>query len=325
VSSTGEWEREKVEADGRLTSEADARRGETSLERLDRNLEEMMGELRVVVTGVQVLFAFLLIVPFSSGFSGIGPFERTVYLVTLVCSALAALCVIMPAAYHRMLFRQDDKRHVVFIANRVTLVGLALLVVAMCGSLLLVTTKLYGATAGAITAALVAVAFAALWFIAPLLRRADHDDVAPDAGGRARNTRPASGHAPAEPRQAKIGVRYDSRVGAQEHLRVDARREQDRVVLRLAGELDLASSPILERALEAPEIAETPLLVLDLDGLRFVDSTGLRIILLAHESARGRGQEFAITPGSAQVQRLLSITSVAEHMRVIASPDDLLV
>jgi anti-anti-sigma factor len=316
---------EGAEIDGRLTSEADARRGETSLERLDRNLDEMMGELRVVVTGVQVLFAFLLIVPFNSGFVGVGPFERTVYLVTLVCSALAALCVIMPAAYHRMLFRHDDKRHVVFVANRVTLVGLALLAVAMCGSLLLVTTKLYGATAGTITAALVAVAFAVLWFIAPLLRGAAHDNAAAGAAGRAHTTRSASGDATAEPIQSRIGVLYDSPVGAQEHLSVDARRERDRVVLRLAGELDLASSPILERALEAPEIAQTPLLVLDLDGLRFVDSTGLRIILLAHESARGRGQEFAITPGSAQVQRLLSITSVAEHMRVIASPDDLLV
>jgi anti-anti-sigma factor len=308
-----------------LRSEADARRGETSLERLDRNLDEMMGELRVVVTGVQVLFAFLLIVPFNSGFVGIGPFERTVYLVTLVCAALAALCVIMPAAYHRILFRQDDKRHVVHVANRVTLVGLALLAVAMCGSVLLVTTKLYGAMAGTITAALVAAAFAVLWFIAPLLRRTAHDHVAQGAEDRARNVRPASAHTTVEPREAAIGVLYDSPVGAQEHLSVDARREQDRVVLRLEGELDLASSPVLERALEGPEIAETPLLVLDLDGLRFVDSTGLRIILLAHESARGRGQEFAITPGSPQVQRLLSITSVAEHMRVIASPDDLLV
>lgn len=106
---------------------------------------------------------------------------------------------------------------------------------------------------------------------------------------------------------------------------MDVRRQPDRIVLRLEGELDLASSPMLERALEGAEIAEPPLLVLDLDELRFVDSTGLRIILLAHESARRRGQEFAITQGSAQVQRLLSITSVAEHMRVIASPDDLLV
>jgi anti-sigma B factor antagonist len=114
-------------------------------------------------------------------------------------------------------------------------------------------------------------------------------------------------------------------VSAQEHLRVDARSEQDRTVLHLTGELDLASSPIFERALEDPALAAASLVVLDLDDLKFVDSTGLRIILMAHESARGRGQEFAITQGSPQVQRLLSITSVAEHMRVIASPDDQLV
>ena len=118
-------------------------------------------------------------------------------------------------------------------------------------------------------------------------------------------------------------MRYDAAVGAQEHLRVDARRADDRVVLHLTGELDLASSSVFERALEDPDVASAPLLVLDLDDLKFVDSTGLRIILLAHEGCRARGQEFAITPGSPQVQRLLSITSVAEHMHVLASPDDL--
>jgi len=111
-------------------------------------------------------------------------------------------------------------------------------------------------------------------------------------------------------------------VGAHEHLQVDAKSKDDRVVLQLSGELDLASSAILERALDAAEIAATPLLVLDLDELKFVDSTGLRIILLAQEKSRERGQEFAITPGSQQVQRLLSITSVAEHIRVLASADD---
>jgi anti-sigma B factor antagonist len=120
-------------------------------------------------------------------------------------------------------------------------------------------------------------------------------------------------------------VRYDSPVGAQEHLGVDLRHEQDRVVLRLTGELDLASTPILERALEDAEIGKAPLVVLDLDGLSFVDSTGLRVILLAHERSRELDQEFAITPGSPQVQRLLSITSVTDHLRVIASPDELLV
>jgi anti-anti-sigma factor len=115
---------------------------------------------------------------------------------------------------------------------------------------------------------------------------------------------------------------YDALVGAQQHLQVDAKGKDDRVVLRLNGELDLASSAILEHALEDAEIAAAPLLVLDLDELKFVDSTGLRVILLAQEKSRARGQEFAITPGSPQVQRLLSITSVAEHMLVLASADD---
>lgn len=96
-------------------------------------------------------------------------------------------------------------------------------------------------------------------------------------------------------------------------------------MLQLVGELDLASSPVLEHALEGSDVVASALLVLDLDELKFVDSTGLRIILVAHERARGRGQEFAITPGSPQVQRLLSITSVAEHLRVLASADDPLV
>jgi anti-anti-sigma factor len=314
-------------------------RPETPLQRLDRNLEEMTGELRVVVTGVQVLFAFLLIVPFNTGFAGVGPFERTVYFVTLLCSAFAALCTIAPAAYHRVLFRSDDKRHVVFIANRIVLVGLVFLALAMCGALLLVTTKLFGATVGTITAALVAVPFVLTWFVAPLLRRAEHEPAtrpaaepamrpareaaAAEASSGAFAAAPAGPSEPPDARRYENDVRYDFAVSAQEHLQVDARSEQDRIVLHLTGELDLASSSIFERALADPALAAAPLVVLDLDDLKFVDSTGLRIILMAHEAARGRGQEFAITPGSPQVQRLLSITSVAEHMRVIASPDDL--
>jgi anti-sigma B factor antagonist len=134
--------------------------------------------------------------------------------------------------------------------------------------------------------------------------------------------RPSTPSLRAAPGRWEKAVRYDAGVGAQEHLRVDARRADDRVVLHLTGELDLASSPIFERALEDADVASAPLLVLDLDELKFVDSTGLRVILLAHEGSRARGQEFAITPGSPQVQRLLSITSVAEHMHVLASPDD---
>src|ERR1700735_4963651 len=142
-------------------------RHETQRERLDRNLEEMTGELRVVVTGVQVLFAFLLIVPFNTGFEHVGSFERSVYFVTLVLTALAAVCTIAPSAEHRFLFRHDDKRHIVFASNRVVIAALAFLALAMCVCLLLVTTKLFGVTAGVLTAVLGALPFAVLWFALP--------------------------------------------------------------------------------------------------------------------------------------------------------------
>lgn len=150
----------------------DARRDETELERLDRNLEELNGELRVVVTGVQVLFAFLLIVPFDTGFAHVGGFERAVYLVTLLLAAMAAVCTIAPSAQHRWVFRHDDKRHTVFFANRVVIVGMAFLALAMCGCLLLVTTKLFGAGWGAVTAGLASIPFLALWFAFPMRRAA---------------------------------------------------------------------------------------------------------------------------------------------------------
>ena len=148
----------------------DARRHETPLERLDRNLEELNGELRVVVTGVQVLFAFLLIVPFNTGFTHVGSFERSVYFVTLVLTALAAVCMIAPSAAHRFLFRRADKEHIVSSSNRVVIAGLVFLALAMCGCLLLVTTKLFGVTAGVLTAGVGAVPFAVLWFALPIRR-----------------------------------------------------------------------------------------------------------------------------------------------------------
>jgi hypothetical protein len=148
----------------------DEDRHETQLERLDRNLEEMTGELRVVVTGVQVLFAFLLIVPFNTGFAHVGSFERIVYFVTLLLAALAAVCTIAPSAEHRFLFRHDDKQYLVFSSNRVVIAGLGFLALAMCGCLLLVTTKLFGVAVGVVTAVGGAVPFAVLWFAVPLRR-----------------------------------------------------------------------------------------------------------------------------------------------------------
>lgn len=151
-------------------------RRETGRERLDRNLEELTGELRVIVTGVQVLFAFLLILPFNTGFAHVGSFERTVYFVTLILAALSAACTLAPAAQHRFLFRHDDKRHLVFESNRIVIAGLAFLALAMCGALLLVATKLFGPSVGAITIVLGALPFLLLWFLLPLRRRARLDE-----------------------------------------------------------------------------------------------------------------------------------------------------
>lgn len=167
-------------------------RHETQLERLDRNLEEMTGELRVVVTGVQVLFAFLLIVPFDTGFEHVGGFERAVYFVTLALAAMAAVCTIAPSAEHRFLFRHDDKHHIVLRSNRVVIVGLACLALAMCGCLLLVTTKLFGVTAGVVTAALGAAPFALLWFALPIARLRALDKGRRDVTRDGRDERPAS-------------------------------------------------------------------------------------------------------------------------------------
>jgi anti-sigma B factor antagonist len=108
-----------------------------------------------------------------------------------------------------------------------------------------------------------------------------------------------------------------------DQLRIDVRQAQDRVVLCLSGELDLASAPVLESEIESSDVAGATMVVLDLRELRFIDSTGLRVLLAAHERAAERGQEFAVTPGSEQVQRLLSITRVSEHLRIMTSPDEL--
>src|ERR1700761_2483013 len=112
-------------------------------------------------------------------------------------------------------------------------------------------------------------------------------------------------------------------MGVPDQLRIDSRQESDRVVLSLAGELDMANAPLLARAIEAPELNDTETVVLDLQGLTFLDSTGLRIILSAREQCWRRGQEFAVTPGSQQVQRLLSITGVGEHLRTLDSADEM--
>jgi uncharacterized protein involved in cysteine biosynthesis len=153
----------------------DSGRDETERERLDRNLEQLLGELRVALPGVQVLFAFLLVVPFNQRFADITSFQRTVYFVTLLFATAACACLIAPTAHHRLEFREQDKERIVFGGNRLTIVGLALLATAMTGAITLVTDLLYGATTVAIAAGAVALLFLVLWYAIPIRRRVQGD------------------------------------------------------------------------------------------------------------------------------------------------------
>ena len=117
--------------DDRLRGGVGGRGEETSKERLDRNFEELTGELRVVITGVQVRFAFLLVIPFDTGFAHVGSLRADRLLRDSVAGQHVGLCMIAPAAQHRFLFRHDDKRHIVFTSNRIVIAGLVFLALAM--------------------------------------------------------------------------------------------------------------------------------------------------------------------------------------------------
>jgi hypothetical protein len=145
-------------------------REETELERLDRNLNELFQGLRVALPGVQVLFAFLLVLPFQSGFPDVTDFQEKIYFATLLCTMVASVMLIAPSARHRIRFRKDDKAYVVFTASRLTIAGLAFLGLAMIGAILLVSDFLFGAATAAIATTIVAAALFWLWFGSPLAR-----------------------------------------------------------------------------------------------------------------------------------------------------------
>ena len=144
---------------------------ESDVERTNRNLTELLGELRVAIPGVQVLFAFLLAVPFSQRFAHVGPFERIVYLVTLLLTAIASALLIAPSAYHRVDFRLHDRSHIVTVAHRLTLAGFAFLALAMTSAVLLVTRYLFSVTTTIIVVSLVSAMFGTLWYALPFSRR----------------------------------------------------------------------------------------------------------------------------------------------------------
>lgn len=146
-------------------------REESEAERLDRNLSELLQELRVALPGVQVLFAFLLAVPFQQNFTKITPFQEKVYFATLLLTALSAALLISPSAYHRMTFRMQQKDSLVFLANKLAIAGLGCLALAMTGAIALITDVLYGPLATAIASVTALCTFALLWYLLPLERR----------------------------------------------------------------------------------------------------------------------------------------------------------
>jgi hypothetical protein len=155
-----------------VASDSDTReRRETELERVDRNLGELLAGLRGALPGVQVLFAFLLVVPFNRRFTEVTPFQEKVYFATLILTAVASALLIAPPMHHRLLFRQGQKERVVVIGNRLTIAGLLSLGLAMTGVVLLVTDFVFGTTVALIATVAVGLLFVAAWLILPLRRR----------------------------------------------------------------------------------------------------------------------------------------------------------
>ena len=155
-------------------------RGETLDQVLDRNLAELLQELRVAFTGVQILFAFLMSLVFTQRFSELDDFDLTVYTVTLVSTALATLVFIAPVSFHRLVFRRRQKSALVLIADRLLILGLALLAPAICGALLLILDVALGRWQAVVGSSLTALVALLTWYVLPLaIRRAGHG-VAPD-------------------------------------------------------------------------------------------------------------------------------------------------
>ena len=145
---------------------------ETEHERLNRNLEQLLQELRVALPGVQVLFAFLLAVPFATRWSNISDADQRIYFATLLLSTAASALLIAPTIQHRLLFRAEDKRWVVDVGSRLAIAGLACLALAMQGALLLVAHIMFGWPSAIVATAISTTIFAVFWCVLPLSRRA---------------------------------------------------------------------------------------------------------------------------------------------------------
>jgi hypothetical protein len=165
-------------------------RQETPLQRADRAYGEILQEVRVAQTGVQILFAFLLTLAFTARFKTITPFQRDIYVTTLMLSAAATALLIAPAAFHRVVYRRRLKQHLVHAANKLALAGLVVLLLAMISALVLILDVVTGLSTAAILASGMLAWFFTWWFILPVCSRLRHRPGA-DAGN-SRDSDPAA-------------------------------------------------------------------------------------------------------------------------------------
>jgi Family of unknown function (DUF6328) len=164
-----------VRSPQRRDDDSSADSGESRKQRIDRELMELLNELRVALPGVQFLFAFLLVVPFQQRGAELTDFQRDVYFATLLACAVATGLLIAPAAQHRVLFRQHDKEALLRRSNRSATVGLTVLALAIVGAVLLVTDVLFDRTLAWITAGVVGALLAWWWLAVPFWKRARNE------------------------------------------------------------------------------------------------------------------------------------------------------
>lgn len=148
-------------------------RDEEEWERLDRNLDELLQELRIALPGVQVLFAFLLAVPFQQRFEQVTAFQKYLYFATLLLAAGSMFLLMAPTAFHRLTFRRQQKAALLRLSNRLSIAGLALLSLAVVGAVTLITDFLFDSSAATVVVCALSLGGAfATWFLVPLLLRA---------------------------------------------------------------------------------------------------------------------------------------------------------
>ncbi|HEY2772272.1 MAG TPA: DUF6328 family protein [Solirubrobacteraceae bacterium] len=149
----------------------DPRRDETEDERLDRNTTDLLTELRVAAVGIQVLFAFLLVVPFQTGWKHVDAFERDVYFLAFVCIATATVLLIAPTIHHRLLFRMHEKAYLVDVGTKLVIVAVLLLGIGLVAIMVLIADIVFGGAAPAILGIAGALLTGIVWFGIPLRRR----------------------------------------------------------------------------------------------------------------------------------------------------------